>query len=132
MCPINRDGRDKPGHDGCGMPRLTTHVLDTAAGWPAAGLRVELRRAGAPEIIAEGVTNPDGRLDRPLLEGPAFRPGLYELSFHVGAYYRADGHNSAEPGFFEVVPVRVGLASGRDYHVPLLISHFGYSTYRGS
>ena len=114
------------------MPRLTTHVLDTAAGWPAAGLRVVLRRAGAPEILAEGVTNADGRLDRPLLEGGTFQPGAYEISFHVGEYYRADGQAVPNPAFFEVVPVRVGLAAGRDYHVPLLISHFGYSTYRGS
>lgn len=114
------------------MPRLTTHVLDTAAGCPAAGMRVALRRAGAPEILAEGVTNADGRLDRPLLEGGSFKPGDYEISFHVGDYYRADGQTTANPAFFEVVPVRVGLAAGRDYHVPLLISHFGYSTYRGS
>jgi 5-hydroxyisourate hydrolase len=114
------------------MPRLTTHVLDTAAGCPAAGLHVELRRAGSPDLLAEAVTNADGRLDKPLLEGEAFRPGAYEISFHVGAYYRADGQATADPAFFEVVPVRVGLAAGRDYHVPLLISHFGYSTYRGS
>jgi 5-hydroxyisourate hydrolase len=114
------------------MPRLTTHVLDTAAGCPAGGMRVVLRRAGESDILAEGVTNPDGRLDRPLLEGPAFKSGTYEISFYVGDYYRADGQAKAEPAFFEVVPVRVGLAAGRDYHVPLLISHFGYSTYRGS
>lgn len=114
------------------MPRLTTHVLDTAAGWPAEGVRVVLRRAGAPEILAEAMTNADGRLDQALLEGAAFQPGVYELSFHVGDYYRADGQMRDEPAFFEVVPVRVGLAAGRDYHVPLLISHFGYSTYRGS
>jgi len=114
------------------MPRLTTHVLDTAAGSPAGGMRVVLRRAGEPDILAEGATNADGRLDRPLLEGSAFKPGVYEISFHVGDYYRADGQTKAEPVFFDVVPVRVGLAAGRDYHVPLLISHFGYSTYRGS
>lgn len=114
------------------MPRLTTHVLDTAAGCPAAGMRVVLRRAGASDILAEGVTNADGRLDRPLLESGSFKPGDYEISFHVGDYYRTDGQMTADPAFFEVVPVRVGLAAGRDYHVPLLISHFGYSTYRGS
>jgi 5-hydroxyisourate hydrolase len=114
------------------MPQLTTHVLDTAAGKPAAGMRIVLRHADNPAVLAEGVTNADGRLERALLAGDAFRPGIYELSFHVGDYFRDCGQVSAEPVFLDVVPVRVGLAAGRDYHVPLLISPYGYSTYRGS
>jgi 5-hydroxyisourate hydrolase len=114
------------------MPHLTTHVLDTAAGKPAAGVRVVLRRADSPEIVADGMTNADGRLDRPLLEGEAFQPGSYELSFHVGDYFRGRAAGLADPAFLDVVPVRVGLAAGRNYHVPLLISPYGYSTYRGS
>lgn len=114
------------------MPRLTTHVLDTATGKPAAGLRVVLRRADVAEVLVEGLTNADGRLDRPLLEGAAFKPGAYELTFHVGDYFRAQGLAAGEPAFLDAVPVRFGLAEGRDYHVPLLIQPYGYSTYRGS
>jgi len=114
------------------MPRLSTHVLDTASGKPAAGMRVVLRRADAPDVLADALTNADGRLDSPLLEGDAFKPGAYELTFHVGDYYRARGQALTEPAFLDVVPVRFGLADGRDYHVPLLISPYGYSTYRGS
>ncbi len=114
------------------MPRLTTHVLDTASGKPAAGMRVTLRRAGEATVLVDVVANADGRLDRPLLEGAAFAPGAYELTFYVGDYYRARGTALAEPAFLDLVPVRFGLASGCDYHVPLLISPYGYSTYRGS
>jgi 5-hydroxyisourate hydrolase len=114
------------------MSRLTTHVLDTSSGKPAVGLRVVLRRADQKAILAQGLTNADGRLDRPLLDGNAASPGEYELSFHVGDYFRAQGLKAAEPSFLDVVPVRFGLAAGRDYHVPLLIQPYGYSTYRGS
>lgn len=114
------------------MPRLTTHVLDTSSGKPAAGLRVVLRRADEPAVVAEGITNSDGRLDRPLLEGAAFAPGAYELTFHVGDYFRAQKQATAEPPFLDIVPLRFGLSGGRDYHVPLLIQPYGYSTYRGS
>lgn len=114
------------------MPHLTTHVLDTASGKPAAGMRVVLRRVEEPAVLVDAVTNADGRLDAPLLEGDACRPGAYEIAFHVGDYYRARGTALAEPAFLDVVPVRFGLAAGRDYHVPLLISPYGYSTYRGS
>lgn len=115
------------------MGRLTTHVLDTAAGKPAAGLRVLLkvldRPAGPP---VDAVTNADGRLDKPLLEGAAFRPGQYELLFHVGDYFRAQGVTLADPAFLEIVPIRFGIAEDVHYHVPLLVSPYGYSTYRGS
>ena len=114
------------------MPRLTTHVLDTASGKPAAGLRVVLRRAGAPAVLSEAATNADGRLDKPLLDGEAFTPGVYEITFHAGDYFRAQGVTLAEPAFLDLVPVRFALTEARDTHVPLLISPYGYSTYRGS
>lgn len=114
------------------MPHLTTHVLDTASGKPAAGVRVVLRRAGAAVVLAEATTNADGRVDKPLLDGEAFKPGEYELSFHVGDYFRGQGATIADPAFLDVVPVRFAAAAGRDYHLPLLISPYGYSTYRGS
>lgn len=115
------------------MGRLTTHVLDTAAGKPAAGLRVELfRHDSAPVAIASATTNADGRLNTPLLEGAAFRPGRYELVFHVGEYFRARGTALPDPAFLDVVPLRFGMAEDAHYHVPLLVSPYGYSTYRGS
>lgn len=110
--------------------RLTTHVLDTSTGRPAAGLALRLSRDGA--VLAERVTNADGRLDGPLLEGEAFRPGTYELAFEVGAYFRGAGVGLPDPAFLDVVPIRFGLAEATHYHVPLLVSPYGYSTYRGS
>ncbi len=113
--------------------RLTTHVLDTAAGRPAAGVRVVLRRLdGAAAPVADGVTNADGRMERPLLEGAAFAPGTYQLEFHVGDYFRARGVDLADPPFLDVIPIRFGIAERAHYHVPLLVSPYGYSTYRGS
>ena len=115
------------------MGRITTHVLDTAAGKPAAGLKVVLTRLGTtPEAIATGVTNDDGRLDRPLLDGAAFATGTYEIVFHVGDYFRASGVALPSPPFLDVVPLRFGVAEDAHYHVPLLVSPFAYSTYRGS
>jgi 5-hydroxyisourate hydrolase len=114
------------------MPKLTTHVLDTTSGKPAAGVRIVLLRSDDRTIIAEALTNADGRLDKPLLEGAAFVPGAYEMDFHIGEYFRAQRQATADPPFLDVVPVRFGLAGGRDYHVPLLIQPYGYSTYRGS
>ena len=112
------------------MGRLTTHVLDTAAGRPAAGVRVVLRRDG--KVLAEGTTNADGRMDRPLLEGDAFKAGRYELTFHVGDYFRARGAALADPPFLDLIPIRFGVGEDAHYHVPLLVSPYGYSTYRGS
>ena len=112
------------------MGRLTTHVLDTAAGKPAAGVRVVLRRDDA--LVAEGETNADGRLDKPLLDGAAFKPGSYEMTFHVGDYFRARGTTLADPAFLDVIPIRFAVADDAHYHVPLLVSPYGYSTYRGS
>jgi len=113
------------------MGRLTTHVLDTAAGKPAVGMRVVLRSLDGA-VTAEGMTNADGRLDRPLLDGAAFASGSYELTFHVGDYYRAQGLALPQPAFLEQVPLRFGIAEDAHYHVPLLVSPYAYSTYRGS
>ena len=114
------------------MGRLTTHVLDTAAGRPAAGVRVVLRRDGEAAVVAEGTTNADGRMDRPLLDDGAFRPGRYEMTFHVGDYFRSNGVALADPAFLDVIPLRFAVADDANYHVPLLVSPYGYSTYRGS
>jgi 5-hydroxyisourate hydrolase len=115
------------------MGCLTTHVLDTATGRPAAGLTVELFRIGAgAEPLAVGKTNADGRMDKPLIEGSAFATGVYELRFHAGDYLRRSS-KVPEPPFLDVVPIRFGVSSSVDhYHVPLLLSPYGYSTYRGS
>ena len=115
------------------MGRLTTHVLDTALGRPAAGLAIDLYRLGAKEEHVLSVkTNADGRVDRPLLEGAAFTAGVYELRFRAGDYLRALSRLT-DPPFLDVVPIRFGIASAEEhYHVPLLLSPYGYSTYRGS
>jgi 5-hydroxyisourate hydrolase len=112
---------------------LTTHVLDTARGVPALGLRITLDRLedGRRERLAELVTNADGRTDGPILPGERFAPGLYELTFHAGDYLRGSGAGLTEPPFLDEVPIRFGMEAGH-YHVPLLLSPFGYSTYRGS
>lgn len=110
---------------------LTTHVLDTMHGRPAAGVSVRLSRGG--EELASGVTNLDGRVDQPLLAGDALTPGAYRLEFEVGEYFRDMGVPIAQPAFLEVVTIDFGVAeTGAHYHVPLLVSPFAYSTYRGS
>jgi 5-hydroxyisourate hydrolase len=116
------------------MGRLTTHVLDTAAGCPAAGLRLELWALGSePRLIKSAVTNMDGRVDAPLLADQAFVNGTYELRFFAGDYLRKSGAKLAEPAFLDVIPIRFGIADPTaHYHVPLLLSPYGYSTYRGS
>jgi 5-hydroxyisourate hydrolase len=116
------------------MGRLTTHVLDTARGRPAAGLALELA-ALAPQrrVLVAAATNADGRLDRPLLEGEAFEPGRYELVFHAAAYHRAVGLELTEPPFLDEVVIRFAIAEADGhYHVPLLLSPWSYTTYRGS
>jgi 5-hydroxyisourate hydrolase len=114
--------------------RLTTHVLDTAAGRPAAGLSIELYRieSQARRHLKTVVTNGDGRCDAPLLAGADFRTGEYELVFAAGDYLRRQGTKLPEPAFLDSVPIRFGMAEPVHYHVPLLISPHGYSTYRGS
>ena len=115
------------------MGRITTHVLDTAVGRPAAGLKVMLTRLdGTTAIVTEAVTNADGRLDKPLLEGAAFATGRYEIMFHVGDYFRSVGVTLPDPPFLDLVPLRFGVTEDAHYHVPLLVSPFAYSTYRGS
>ena len=117
------------------MAKLSTHVLDTARGVAGAGIVVDLHRVdgGAPVRVASAVTNADGRTDRPLLDGERIEPGIYELSFHVGDYLRRAGVAVTEPPFLDVVVIRIGIAdSGGHYHVPLLLSPYGYSTYRGT
>jgi 5-hydroxyisourate hydrolase len=122
------------------MPgKLTTHVLDTARGKPASGLRIMLYRHDDDriEFLKEVITNSDGRVDAPLLEGAALKAGVYELEFHAGRYLRTIDPGAAaalpESLFLDVIPIRFGIAeTNAHYHVPLLISPFGYSTYRGS
>ncbi|MGI6856609.1 hydroxyisourate hydrolase [Mesorhizobium sp. 1B3] len=114
--------------------RLTTHVLDTASGKPAAGLSIALYRLqGETRTHLKTVsTNDDGRCDAPLLQGAEFKPGEYELVFAAGDYLRGQGVDLPSPAFLDVVPIRFGMAEGAHYHVPLLLSPYGYSTYRGS
>jgi 5-hydroxyisourate hydrolase len=118
------------------MPgRLTTHVLDTAHGKPAAGLKIDLckiEREGTATLNTV-VTNPDGRTDEPLLEGADLLVGVYELVFHVGDYFAHIGGDTTRPRFLDRVPVRFGIADHNGhYHIPLIVSRFGYTTYRGS
>jgi 2-oxo-4-hydroxy-4-carboxy-5-ureidoimidazoline decarboxylase len=125
------DGPGKPKTDG----RLSTHVLDTAAGRPAAGVRVVLTARGRTrsDVVREAVTNADGRTDQPLLGGAPLRIGVYEIAFHVGAYFAAQATAAATPPFLDVVPVRFAVAEPEGhYHVPLLVSPWSYATYRGS
>ena len=115
--------------------RLTTHVLDTARGRPADGIRITLYRVtdNGHRMIAEAVTNADGRTDAPMLAGDAFQAGVYELVFCAGDYLRRTGQATGDVLFLDEVPIRFGIAdAAAHYHVPLLLSAFGYSTYRGS
>ena len=109
--------------------KITTHVLDIAQGVPAAGVGVRLEQIDAERnrhLLGQWKTNADGRVDSPLLEGTAFLPGCYELTFAVGEYF------ASTPGILDDIPIRVRLSEERHYHIPLLISPWAYSTYRGS
>ncbi|HEX7441392.1 MAG TPA: hydroxyisourate hydrolase [Caldimonas sp.] len=118
------------------MGKLTTHVLDTANGCPAAGMEVRLYRLGegaAASLLKSVSLNADGRAEGPLLAGDEFQPGRYRLVFGVAAYFRGRGADLAEPPFLDEVPLDFGLSgAGQHYHVPLLASPWAYSTYRGS
>ena len=114
---------------------LTTHVLDTARGLPAEGVQIALYRVSgnSHKKIAETVTNADGRTDGPILPQGTFKTGIYELVFFAGDYLRATGQGGAEPLFLDQIPIRFGMSDAEaHYHVPLLLSPYGYSTYRGS
>ena len=117
------------------MTGLTTHVLDTAQGKPAAGMRVELFQVeanGSLTQVAAVTTNDDGRINGPLLKEPVGM-GRYELRFHVADYFRAQDLGVADPPFLDIVPIRFAMAEPTEhYHVPLLCSPWSYSTYRGS
>ncbi len=118
-----------------GTGRLTTHVLDNAHGRPAAGMEISLYRIEGEgrQLLKTALTNSDGRCAEPLLEGEDFRTGIYELVFGVGDYFRSLDEGGMEPAFLDRVPVRFGIGEGGShYHVPLLVSPFAYSTYRGS
>lgn len=118
------------------MGSLSTHVLDTANGCPAANILIELVRLepeGSRTVLASMRTNADGRTTAPLLAGEAFGRGSYELVFHVGEYFRGRGCIAAEPPFLDLVPVRFQTSERpQHYHIPLLVSPFSYTTYRGS
>jgi 5-hydroxyisourate hydrolase len=116
--------------------RLTTHVLDLSIGKPASGVLVELWLVDSEnkyEFIKISYTNDDGRVNQPLIEGASMKKGVYEIRFHAGDYFRSRGILHEDPSFLDCVPVRFGISEpASHYHVPLLISPGGYSTYRGS
>lgn len=117
------------------LGKLTTHVLDTAHGCPAQGMKVELWSLDGdePTLATSAKTNPDGRTDQPLLSADEMKAGQYEIVFFVGDYFAAKGTTLPKVRFLDRVPVRFGIAdTGRSYHVPLLCSPWAYSTYRGS
>jgi len=117
------------------MGKLTTHVLDTAAGTPAAGMRIDFAALGATGVqpVHTMYTNAAGRTDVPLLDADAMRTGEFELTFHVADYFRRRGAPLADPPFLDRVPIRFAIADvAAHYHVPLLCSPWAYSTYRGS
>ncbi|WP_223426431.1 hydroxyisourate hydrolase [Tateyamaria pelophila] len=113
---------------------LTTHVLDTARGCPASGLKIELFRIDGDNRthLKTLTTNDDGRTDEQILPADAFEIGTYELVFHAGSYLDATNVPPEAPRFLDVIPLRFGMSEASHYHVPLLLSPFGYSTYRGS
>ncbi|AXA92261.1 hydroxyisourate hydrolase [Massilia sp. YMA4] len=117
------------------MGKLTTHVLDTAHGRPAAGVTIHLYAilAGSRQLLKTDVTNADGRCSTPLLEGDALHAGQYELAFHAGDYFAQAGVELPAPRFIDVVTIAFGIAhADQSYHVPLVVSPWSYSTYRGS
>lgn len=117
------------------MAKLTTHVLNVATGTPAAGMRIELRSVthGLATLTGTAETDADGRCPAPLLEGAALKAGRYSLTFHVAAYFRAAGAALSDPPFLDEVVIDFGIADAtQNTHVPLLVSPWSYSTYRGS
>jgi 5-hydroxyisourate hydrolase len=117
------------------MARLSTHVLDTVRGVPAEGITIDLYRVGPNERlhIKRSSTNSDGRTGEPLLSGERLEPGIYELTFYAADYFRRGGVPVSDPPFLDEIVIRFGLADpSGNYHVPLLLSPHGYTTYRGS
>jgi 5-hydroxyisourate hydrolase len=117
------------------MAGLTTHVLDLSSGLPAAGVRIDVGRVEGEQVsvIDSAITNSDGRCDQPLLARDIFKPGTYELVFHIGDYFDQRDLDLPDPKFIDRVPIRFGVSdSDQHHHVPLLVSPYGYSTYRGS
>jgi 5-hydroxyisourate hydrolase len=113
------------------MARLSTHVLDTSRGLPARGVALELYAKNT--LLRSTFTNADGRTGEPLLSGDRIEPGIYQLHFHAGDYFRTTGVTLPDPPFLDVVVIQFGIADPTaNYHVPLLLSPYGYSTYRGS
>ena len=115
--------------------QLTTHVLDTARGMPAGGVVVEahLVRGTERTRVGNATTNAQGRTDAPLVGADRFERGVYELTFHIGDYFRRAGSTMTNPPFLDRVVIRVGVADpAAGYHIPLLISQYGYTTYRGT
>jgi 5-hydroxyisourate hydrolase len=117
------------------VARLSTHVLDTSRGIPARNLAIHLHiiRSGQRVLLKTVITNQDGRTDEPLLSGASLEPGVYELTFHAGDYYRGSGVELSDPPFLDEIVVRFGIADATgNVHVPLLLAPYSYSTYRGS
>jgi hydroxyisourate hydrolase len=118
------------------MAGVTTHVLDVTSGWPAEGVRVELYEladGSERKLIADVTTNADGRTDEPLMRADQARAGRFELVFHAGDYFRRRRSELADPPFLDLIPIRFGVADPQaHYHVPLIVSPWSYSTYRGS
>ena len=115
------------------MGRLSTHILDTASGKPAANVDIRLYAVNSDrELRASLTSNSDGRTDEPLLEGDALQTGTYELEFDVGSYFSAQGVQTSSPAFLTTVVIRFSILAEENYHVPLLVSPWSYSTYRGS
>ncbi len=113
------------------MARISTHVLDTSRGAPAQGVAIDLRFCAT--LVKTAVTNMDGRTDQPLVSADRLETGVYELTFHAGDYFRSVGIQLSAPPFLDDVVIRFGVADpAGNYHVPLLLSPYGYSTYRGS
>ena len=117
------------------MGKLTTHILDTTNGEPAKNVKIQLIACltDGQKLIYSTVTNEDGRCGQPLLEGQSLVSGVYQLEFYIGDYFRDMKVKIADPAFLDVVVIRFGISSeNENYHVPLIISPFGYSSYRGS
>ena len=115
------------------MGQLTTHILDTANGKPASEVAIRLYACSdTRELLTTTASNTDGRTDAALLDGTSMQTGSYELEFDIGPYFAAQGNPSSDPPFLDTVVIRFSVRAEERYHVPLLVSPWSYSTYRGS